>query len=182
MSRVGLQPIPLPSEVEATINGNQVTIKGPKGTLSKAFHTDMKIAQENSTLKVERPSDEREHRSLHGLTRSLLANMVVGVSQGYARTLELQGVGYRVQQSGKGILLSVMKSHTVDYQPREGITIEVESNNLIHIRGSDKQGVGQAAADIRKVRPPNAYTGKGIRYLGEQVRIKPGKSARREIV
>ena len=126
MSRVGLQPIPLPSEVEATINGNQVTIKGPKGTLSKAFHTDMKIAQENSMLKVERPSDEREHRSLHGLTRSLLANMVVGVTQGYARTLELQGVGYRAQQSGTGILLSVMKSHTVNYQPREGITIEVD--------------------------------------------------------
>lgn len=182
MSRVGLQPIPLPSGVEVTLSGSDVTVKGPKGTLNKTFHADMKIVQEDSVLTVERPSDEREHRSLHGLTRSLLANMVEGVDQGYTRSLELQGVGYRVQQSGKGISLSVMKSHTVDYQPLDGVTIEVEGNNLIHIRGTDKQAVGQAAAEIRKVRPPNAYTGKGIRYLGEQVKIKPGKSARREAI
>jgi large subunit ribosomal protein L6 len=165
-----------------TISGNEVTVKGPEGALNKTFHADMKIVQGDSVLTVERPSDEREHRSLHGLTRSLLANMVEGVSQGFTRSLELQGVGYRVQQSGRGISLSVMKSHRVDYQPREGVTIEVEGNNLIRVRGADKQAVGQAAAEIRKARPPNAYTGKGIRYVGEQVRIKPGKSARREAV
>jgi large subunit ribosomal protein L6 len=131
-------------------------------------------------VSVKRPSDEREHMALHGLTRTLLANMVEGVNQGYSKTLELVGVGYRVQQSGKGISLSVMLSHQVDMEPLDGVTLEVEGNNIIRVQGMDKQAVGQLAAQIRKVRPPNAYTGKGIRYQGEQVRIKPGKSARRE--
>ena len=123
--------------------------------------------------------NEGHHRALHGLTRSLLANMVTGVSEGFSKSLELVGVGYRVQQSGKGITLNVMYSHPVAIDPPDGITLEVEGNNRIHVRGIDKQKVGQLAAQIRKVRPPNIYTGKGIRYFGEQVRLKPGKSARR---
>lgn len=179
VSRVGKEPIPVPNGVEAKIEGSTVTIKGPKGTLTETFSPDMSISRENGTLKVERPSDEREHRALHGLTRSLLANMVQGVSEGFGKSLELVGVGYRVQQGGKGIALSVMLSHQVDVQPPEGVTLEVEGNNQIHVKGIDKQAVGQIAAEIRSVRPPNPYTGKGIRYAGEFVRIKPGKSARR---
>ena len=179
MSRVGKEPIVVPGGVEAKIEGSTVTIKGPKGTLSETFSRDMMISRENGSIKVERPTDERDHRALHGLTRSLLANMVQGVSEGFAKSLELVGVGYRVQQSGKGITLSVMRSHQVDLQPLEGTTLEVEGNNQIHVSGINKQAVGQMAAEIRSVRPPNPYTGKGIRYAGEFVRIKPGKSARR---
>lgn len=179
MSRVGNQPIRIPKGVDVTISDVGVIVKGPKGSLTQRFHPDMKVSRENGSVKVERPSDERNHRALHGLTRSLLANMVTGVSDGYAKTIELVGVGYRVQQSGKGVTLSVMLSHTVDIQPRNGITLEVEGNSLIHVRGIDKQVVGQMAAEIRAVRRPNVYTGKGIRYRGEQVRLKPGKSARR---
>ena len=179
MSRVGKQPIEIPSGVEVSISGAEVTIKGPKGSLNQEFHPDMSIKQDNGTLTVERPSEERHHRALHGLTRSLLSNMVVGVNEGFTRSLELVGVGYRVQQSGSGITLSVMLSHTVDVEPPPSVELEVEGNNIIHVRGSDKQMVGQTAAEIRKVRPPNVYTGKGIRYMGEQVRQKPGKSARR---
>mgnify|MGYP002846663242 CR=1 FL=1 len=142
-------------------------------------HSDMALSQENGVLKVTRPSDEREHRSLHGLTRSLVANMVTGVTNGYSKTLDLVGVGYRVQQTGDGISLSVMLSHTVEIKPLPGITLEVEGNNRIHVRGMDKQAVGQMAAQIRQVRRANVYTGKGIRYAGEVVRLKPGKSARR---
>ena len=179
MSRVGSQPIPLPLGVDVTIEDSHVVVKGPKGSLEREVHRDMKVSREDGVLTVQRPSDERDHRALHGLTRSLLANMVIGVSQGYEKSLELVGVGYRVQQSGKGITLSVMYSHTVEIQPQSEITLEVEGNNLIHVRGIDKQAVGQQTAEIRKVRPPNVYTGKGIRHRGEQVRLKPGKSARR---
>ena len=179
MSRVGSQPITLPSGTSIEIDDAGVTIKGPKGSLTQAIPSGMRVAADNGTVTVTRPSDERGHRSLHGLTRSLVANMVQGVNEGYTKVLDLVGVGYRVQQSGKGITLSVMLSHTVEVQPRDGITLEVEGNNRIHIRGIDKQAVGQTAAEIRTVRPPNAYTGKGIRYAGEQVRLKPGKSARR---
>ena len=179
MSRIGNEPIPVPSKVKINIVENNVTVEGPNGSLNQTFQPSMKITQGDGLLKVERPSDEREHRSLHGLTRSLLANMVTGVTEGFSKTLDLVGIGYRVQQSGNGISLSVMLSHTVDIQPPEGIAIEVEGNNRIHVRGMDKQAVGQIAAQIRKVRPPNIYTGKGIRYANEQVRIKPGKSARR---
>ena len=179
MSRVGYKPITVPSGVEVTINGNDVTVKGSQGTLNQTFNPDMKVVQENNVLTVSRPSDEAPHRALHGLTRSLLANMVIGVSEGFSKSLELVGVGYRTQQSGKGLTLSVMYSHTVDVQPLDGVTLEVEGNNRIHVRGIDKQKVGQQAAEIRKVRPPNVYTGKGIRYAGEQVKLKPGKSARR---
>ena len=179
MSRVGRLPIQLPNAVNVSVNNNEVTVKGPNGILKQAFHQDMKIISENRQVRVERPSDNRNHRSLHGLTRSLLANMVTGVTEGFMKSLEMVGVGYRVQQTGKGITLNVMRSHTVEVQPPSDVTIEVEGNNLIRVRGMDKQSVGQIAAQIRSVRKPNVYTGKGIRYLGEQVRTKPGKSARR---
>ena len=179
MSRIGKQPILLPAGVDVVIDGREVTAKGPKGSLTQVLPPDIMVSDENGTLKVERPSDERKHRALHGLTRSLVANMVAGVSQGFVKTLDLVGVGYRVQQTGAGLTLSVMLSHTVEVQPRGGITLEVEGNNRIHVRGIDKQAVGQTAAVVRAVRPPNVYTGKGIRYAGEWVRIKPGKSARR---
>lgn len=179
MSRIGNMPVTLPSGVDVDIKGSDVTVKGAQGVLSYTFHPDMTIERNNGTVVVKRPSDEGDHRALHGLTRSLLANMVTGVSEGFGKSLELVGVGYRVQQSGKGITLNVMYSHPVEIQPPDGITLEVEGNNRIHVRGIDKQKVGHIAAQIRKVRPPNVYTGKGIRYQGEQVRLKPGKSARR---
>lgn len=179
MSRVGTQPIPLPAGVEVNINGREVMVKGPRGSLTQLSHPDISVKKENGSLVVTRGSDDRVQRSLHGLTRTLVANMVTGVTEGFAKSLELVGVGYRVQQKDAGITLSVMLSHVVDITPRPGITLEVEGNNRIHVRGVDKQAVGQTAAEIRAVRRPNAYTGKGIRYLGEQVRLKPGKSARR---
>ena len=179
MSRIGNQVIPVPSGVEVSIKEHSVTVKGPKGTLSRTFHEDMIIQQDENLLKVSRPSDENHHKAFHGLTRSLLANMVEGVSNGVERELDLVGVGYRVQQKGKGITLNVMLSHSVDIDPDEGISLEVDGNNKIKVSGVDKQAVGQIAAQIRKVRPPNVYTGKGIRYSDEVVRLKPGKSARR---
>ena len=179
MSRIGNQVIPVPSGVEVSIKEHSVTVKGPKGTLSRTVHEDMIIQQDENLLKVSRPSDENHHKAFHGLTRSLLANMVEGVSNGFERELDLVGVGYRVQQKGKGITLNVMLSHSVDIDPDEGISLEVDGNNKIKVSGVDKQAVGQFAAQIRKVRPPNVYTGKGIRYSDEVVRLKPGKSARR---
>ena len=179
MSRVGNQPIPVPSGVDVSIKDHDVTVKGPRGTLSQTFHSDMTISHKDGEVKVERPSDANEHKALHGLTRSLVNNMVVGVSDGYTKVITLVGVGYRVQQSGQGITLSVMLSHTVEIQPLPGITLEVEGNNRITVSGIDKQAVGQMAAEIRAVRPPNVYTGKGIRYADETVHLKPGKSARR---
>ena len=179
MSRVGLKPIPIPSRVNVAIDGGEITIAGPNGSLTRVFDSSMEISSEDGVLKVARPSDQREHRALHGLTRSLLANMVIGVSEGFSKTLSLVGVGYRVQQTGDGITLNVMFSHTVEVNPLPGVTLAVQGNNLIHVRGIDKQLVGELAAQIRAVRPPNVYTGKGIRYAGETVRLKPGKSARR---
>jgi len=179
MSRVGKVPVPIPAGVKVAIDGNNVTVEGSKGSLSQTFSPDMKITDDGGMLKVDRPSDARDHRALHGLTRSLLANMVTGVTEGYVKSLDLVGVGYRVQQSGNAITLNVMLSHSVEIQPLEGITLEVEGNNRINVRGIDKQQVGQMTAEIRAVRPPNSYTGKGIRYSDEQVKLKPGKSARR---
>jgi len=179
MSRIGNSPITIPKGVDVDIDGTGVTVKGPKGTLTIQLNADIKAIKEDGVVRVKRPSDEREHRALHGLSRSLLANMVTGVNEGYVKDLNLVGVGYRAQQNGDGVTLSVMKSHTVDINPTPGVTLEVESNNRILVRGIDKQAVGQLAARIRAVRPPNVYTGKGIRYDGEQVRLKPGKSARR---
>jgi len=179
MSRIGNQPIQIPSGVEVEITGPNVSVTGPKGNISNVFDFGMEIKQEDDVVKVMRPSDESQDKAFHGLTRSLLANMIIGVSNGFSKDLELVGVGYRVQQKGKGVTLSVMLSHTVDIDPPEGVELKVEGNNQITVSGIDKQAVGQLAAEIRKVRPPNAYTGKGIRYFGEVIRLKPGKSARR---
>lgn len=179
MSRVGNQPIPLPTGVDVRINGQQVTVKGPRGELTQTFHPEMALSRDNGAVVVGRPSDSNEHKALHGLTRSLINNMVLGTSNGFEKVLDLVGVGYRVAQNGKGITLSVMLSHQVDVEPPDGITLVVEGNNRIRVNGIDKQAVGQLAAEIRKVRPPNVYTGKGIRYSDEIVHLKPGKSARR---
>jgi large subunit ribosomal protein L6 len=179
MSRIGNQPIPLPTGVDVQISGQQVTVKGPRGELTQSFHVDMGLSRDNGAVVVSRPSDSNEHKALHGLTRSLINNMTVGVSDGFEKILDLVGVGYRVAQNGEGITLSVMLSHQVDIDPPDGITLVVEGNNRIRVSGIDKQAVGQLAAEIRKVRRPNVYTGKGIRYSGEVVHLKPGKSARR---
>ena len=179
MSRVGNNPIPIPDKVKVKIEGTLVFVQGPKGELERNFNDAMSIEQEEGFVRVTRASDERHDREIHGLSRSLLMNMVSGVSDGFSKSLELVGVGYRVQQSGKGITLNVMFSHPVNIDPPDEIEIEVEGNNRINVKGIDKQKVGQVAAEIRKVRPPNVYTGKGIRYLGEEVHVKPGKSARK---
>lgn len=179
MSRIGNQPIPIPDKVKVTVEGSLVSVKGPRGRLERRFHDAMAITQVNGSVVVERPSDERQYKELHGLSRSLLVNMVAGVNDGFVKTLDLVGIGYRVQQKGKGVTLSVMFSHPVEIEPLDGIELAVEGNNRIQVRGIDKQAVGQMAAQIRSVRPPNVYTGKGIRYGNEDVHLKPGKSARR---
>ena len=157
-----------------------VVVKGSRGTLTQSFNPDISISQEGDFLRVARPTDQREHRAFHGLTRALLSNMVIGVSEGYRRTLELVGAGYRVQQSGDNVVLQVGYSHPVEIIPLPGLTLTVEGNNRVHVEGIDKQAVGEMAAQIRRVRRPNAYTGKGIRYAGERVRVKPGKAAGRK--
>lgn len=177
MSRVGKQPIAIPSGVTVAIGDAEVTVNGSRGELRQAVHPEIVVREEDGKIVVERPSDQRDHRALHGLTRALIANMVTGVSDGFDRTLEL--VGYRVQQQGAGINMQLGFSHQVVVEPMGGITLEVEGNNLIHVRGIDKQVVGEQAARIRRLRPPDAYKGKGVRYQGEQLRLKPGKSAAR---
>lgn len=178
MSRIGKQPIPVPSGVEVAINGNEVTVKGPKGTLTQTFDKDMIIEHEDGAIVVKRPSDERRHRSLHGLTRTLIANMVTGVSEGFQKELEIVGVGYRAALKGSDLDLSLGFSHPVIVKPEEGITFEVPAPTKIVVKGFDKQRVGQVAAEIRKIRPPEPYKGKGVRYAGEQVRRKLGKAAK----
>ena len=178
MSRVGRQPIAISSEVKVEIRGNHVTVSGPRGELSRDLPPEMHLDLDNGEVRVTRPSDAPRHRSLHGLTRTLVANMVAGVQEGFSKTLEMHGVGYRAQQQGDRLVLSVGLSHTVEISPPEGITIEVEGTNRIHIRGIDKEKVGQVAAEIRRVRPPEPYKGKGIRYAGERVRRKAGKAGR----
>ncbi len=182
LSRVGRQPIPIPQGVTVEVIYGGVVVSGPIGTVTQKFHPEVKVAVEDGEIVVERLTDRKFHHSLHGLTRSLIANAVVGVTEGYNRTLELMGVGYRVQQNGEGITLSVGYSHTVDVFPEEGLTMQVEGNNRVHISGVDKQKVGQLAAKVRRVRPPNAYKEKGIRYQGEVLRLKPGKAAARRAV
>ena len=179
MSRVGIKPIPVPSGVEITIGKqNDVKVKGPKGELTSTFSPRMRIAQEDGSLSVSRPNDERDNKALHGLTRSLLNNMVVGVSDGYTKNLEIHGVGYRASMSGKNLVLNVGYSHPVQIAPPEGITFSVEANTRIAVSGIDKQMVGEEAAKIRIVRPPEPYKGKGIRYAGEYVRRKAGKAGK----
>ena len=179
MSRIGNKPIPIPAGVEVKVEDHWVSLKGPMGSLENTFHPDISITPGDGVITVSRPSDVRQHRALHGLTRSLLANMVTGVSEGFQRGLELVGVGYRVQQSGEDIVLQVGFSHQVTVSPLPGAKLVVEGNNRIIVQGIDKQVVGEMAARIRRIRKPNVYTGKGIRYAGEQLRLKPGKSARR---
>ena len=179
MSRIGKKPIPLPSGVDVTINGNHVAVKGPKGSLELDAPEDITVTREGDDLLVGRPDDERQHRALHGLTRSLVNNMVVGVSDGFSRDLEIVGVGYRATAQGPNkIELALGFSHPVHVDAPDGITFEVPAPNRITVRGIDKQLVGQVAADIRKVRKPEPYKGKGIRYSDERVLRKAGKSAK----
>jgi large subunit ribosomal protein L6 len=177
MSRIGKKPIPVPDEVNVEIKPGLVSVKGPKGELSQSVSPQMKVTQSNGDLTVERPSDRGEHRALHGLTRSLISNMVEGVTQGYEKRLEIQGVGYRARLQGKALELSVGYSHPVSVAAPEGIDFEVPVPTQIVVRGIDKQLVGEIAARIRRSRPPEPYKGKGIRYAGEHVRRKVGKRA-----
>jgi large subunit ribosomal protein L6 len=178
MSRIGLRPTAIPDGVTVTIDAQTVTVKGPKGELSRKFHPDMIIKQENNEVKVARPDDSNQHRALHGTTSSLISNMVEGVTKGFAKNLELVGVGYRANKQGKNLVLNVGYSHPVEIVPEEGIEIAVEGNNKISITGIDKQRVGEVAANIRSVRSPEPYKGKGIRYEGEKVRRKEGKTGK----
>ncbi|MBE3574799.1 MAG: 50S ribosomal protein L6 [Firmicutes bacterium] len=176
MSRIGKKPVPVPASVNVVVDGNTVTVKGPKGTLTQTFHPDMRVEVQGNEIHVLRPSDEKEHRALHGLTRSLIANMVQGVTQGYQKGLEIVGVGYRAAKQGNKLVLSVGYSHPVEIDPPQGIQIEVPAPTKITVSGIDKQLVGQTAARIRAIREPEPYLGKGIRYEGELVRRKAGKA------
>ena len=178
MSRIGKKPIAIPAGVDVKINGSVVTVKGPKGELKDTFNADMSIAMENNEIVVTRPSDNKEHRALHGLTRTLIANMVEGVSVGYKKELEVNGVGYRAQKQGKNLVMNLGYSHQVIMPEVDGITVEVPNNNSIIISGADKQKVGQFAAEVREKRPPEPYKGKGIKYVGEYIRRKEGKAAK----
>jgi large subunit ribosomal protein L6 len=172
-------PIPIPKGVTVTIEGHEVTIKGPKGQLTKTFHPDISIVRDDNQLKVTRPSDERTHRALHGLTRALLANMVTGVSQGFSRGLEIEGTGYRAELQGKTLVLNVGFSHPVQVPPPPGISFSVDkSGRNLTVEGTDKELVGEIAARIRAIRKPEPYKGKGIRYAGERLRRKAGKAGK----
>ena len=176
MSRIGRAPITIPAGVEVTVNGNHVTVKGPKGTLERQLAPQMSLEVEGNVVHVKRPNDEKQNRSLHGLTRTLLNDMFVGVTEGFSKTLEIQGVGYRAAKEGKNLVMNLGFSHQVIIPETEDIQIEVPDANHVVIKGIDKQKVGQFAADTRKKRPPEPYKGKGIRYQGEVVRIKEGKT------
>ena len=176
MSRIGRKPVELPQGVSATIDGNRITVKGPKGSLSRTLPAAMLVKLEDNTVTVSRPTDEQGHRSLHGLTRTLVANMVDGVAKGFSKTLELQGVGYKAEPKPFGVNLVVGLSHQVPFKAPAGIKLIVETPTQLKIEGIDKELVGQVAAEIRNVRPPEPYKGKGIRYQGEVVRRKAGKT------
>ena len=175
MSRVGKKPIPIPSGVSVEIADGEVIVTGARGELRQAVNPAISVQEEDGALVVRRSSDNREHRALHGLTRALVANMVTGVNEGFTRTMEL--VGDRVQAQGSAVNIQLGFSHPVVIEPMDGVVFEVEGVNRIHVRGIDKQIVGEQAARLRRLRPPDAYKGKGVRYMGEQVRLKPGKSA-----
>jgi len=178
MSRVGQMPITVPQGVTVKMVDDEITVSGPKGELSRRLNPDMSISQNDDVLSVSRPSDNREHRALHGLTRTLVANMVEGVSNGFERYLEIVGVGYRAQKQDTHIILNIGFSHQVDIEPLPGISLDVEGNNRIKVSGIDKEVVGEMAARIRATRPPDAYKGKGIRYRGEVVHLKAGKAGK----
>ena len=178
MSRIGKMPIVLPKGVEVRIDGNTVTVKGPKGELAREIRPEITVEQGDGQLLVNRPSDQQRHRAMHGLTRTLVDNMVRGVSEGFSKTLEMQGVGYRAQMQGNDLQLAVGFSHPVNVPPPTGIEFEVEGTTRIVVKGINKEQVGQVAADVRKIRPPEPDKGKGIRYLGEYVRRKAGKAGK----
>ena len=178
MSRIGRLPVEIPAGVEVKLEGNTLTVKGPKGTLTQEFHKDMNVAVEGNTIVVTRPSEVKEHKSLHGLTRSLIANMVEGVTTGFSKTLEVNGVGYRVAKQGKDLVMNLGYSHQVIMPEIEGITIDVPNPNQIIISGPDKQKVGQFAAEVREKRMPEPYKGKGIKYADEVIRRKEGKAGK----
>jgi large subunit ribosomal protein L6 len=178
MSRIGRLPVQVPKGVDVTINGRAVTVKGPKGQLSMELAEPIEIAQNDGVLTVTRPNDEGRVRALHGLSRTLVANMVTGVTDGYSKTLEIVGVGYRVQARGNGVEFSLGYSHPVPVTPPEGVTLRVETPTRLVVEGIDKQQVGEVAANIRKLRKPDPYKGKGVRYAGEQIRRKVGKAGK----
>ncbi len=176
MSRIGKKPVAVPKGVTAEVQGNTVAVKGPKGELRRTFHPDMQLAMADGQVTVTRPSDDKRHKALHGLTRTLVQNMMDGVAKGYQKTLEIQGVGYKAEPKPYGVNLIVGYSHPVKYEAPKGIKISVENNTLVKVEGADKEIVGQVAAELRLVRPPEPYKGKGIRYQGEQIRRKAGKT------
>ena len=178
MSRIGRAPITVPAGVEVKVDGSTVTAKGPKGTLTKTMHSNMSIAMEGNVITVTRPNDNKENRSLHGLTRTLIANMIEGVANGYKKELEINGIGYRAEKKGNALSMKIGFSHDVVMPEIDGITIEVPSPNKVIISGPDKQKVGQFAAEVREHRPPEPYKGKGIRYVDEYVRRKEGKAGK----
>jgi large subunit ribosomal protein L6 len=178
MSRIGRLPIAIPSSVDVTIEGRQLTVKGPKGTLSRTLHPDMAVAQEDGTIVVSRPTEQKNHKQLHGLTRTLVNNMVVGVTDGYRKGLEITGVGYRAALNGKKLTLNLGYSHPVEIDPPEGISFELENPTRLAVVGIDKELVGQVAAQVRSSRKPEPYKGKGVRYAGEYVRRKAGKAGK----
>jgi large subunit ribosomal protein L6 len=178
MSRIGRLPIDIPAGVDVTVDGGAVTVKGPKGELALTVASPIEVKVEDNQVLVTRPDDERESRSLHGLTRSLIANQIIGVTQGYTKGLEIVGTGYRVAQKGSSVEFAVGFSHPVTVEPPVGITLTVEGNNKITVAGIDKQAVGETAANIRKIKKPEPYKGKGIRYAGEVVRRKAGKAGK----
>jgi large subunit ribosomal protein L6 len=180
MSRIGKLPIPVPSGVDVTLDGRRVTVKGPKGQLSHSVAAPIEVAQEDGTLLVRRPDDERTSRALHGLTRTLIANMVVGVTQGYEKKLEIVGTGYRVIARGSNLEFALGYSHPITVEPPAGVTFAVETPTRFSVSGIDKQQVGEVAANLRKLRKPDPYKGKGVRYAGEQIRRKVGKAGKKK--
>jgi large subunit ribosomal protein L6 len=176
MSRIGRKPVPVPNGVTVTVTGPAITVKGPRGELSRKLHPDMQVKVENGTVTVNRPSDEDRHRALHGLTRSLIANMVEGVTQGYKKQLEITGVGYKAEVKPFGLQLALGYSHPVEYRAPAGIKLTAPQPTAVVIEGADKEKVGQVAAEIRALRKPEPYKGKGVKYQGEQVRRKAGKA------
>jgi large subunit ribosomal protein L6 len=178
MSRIGRLPVAVPSSVDVTIEGRRLTVKGPKGTLTRDLHPDMTVSQEDGSIVVTRPTEQKTHKQLHGLTRTLVNNMVVGVTDGYRKGLEITGVGYRAALSGKKLTLNLGYSHPVEIDPPEGISFEVENPTRLAVVGIDKELVGQIAAKVRSTRKPEPYKGKGVRYAGEQVRRKAGKAGK----
>jgi large subunit ribosomal protein L6 len=177
MSRIGKKPVSIVKGVEVKQANGTITVKGPKGELTLTVHPDMTVVVDDAEVRVERPSDGKTHRALHGLTRALIANMVTGVTTGFSKTLEIVGVGYRADAKGKGITLNLGFSHPIDYQPVEGVKLECPNQTTVVVSGIDKQKVGQTAAEIRSFRPPEPYKGKGVRYQDEHIRRKAGKTA-----